>query len=362
MNKMIQSGINSLRQRFNWLRASSRLRQFCRNRDSERQAVKDRMVLPGMLLAFAIAWLGSLSLTTVQTFNGSVSAATSSTGILLMAHGGSKDWNKQVLDVVAEVNKQMPTEVAFGMADRATLQEGINKLTERGVTKIVAVPLFVSSYSSVIECTKYLLGLRPDPPKELADFAMAPMPDMLGMTDHLAAGASTPEPPALPTPVKSALPLEMRPALDQHAIVAQILTDRATAIAKDPPHDVLILVAHGPNDDKENAKWLANMNALAKQIGTHTAFARIDCVTLRDDADAPVRDKATAELRNKVQSADDAGYHALIVPLLLSYGGIEEGLRQRLDGLEHTLSPQALLPDPRIAEWVLASAQGVETQ
>jgi hypothetical protein len=60
-------------------------------------------------------------------------------------------------------------------------------------------------------------------------------------------------------------------------------------------------------------------------------------------------------LLKEAQAADDAGYHVLVVPLLLSYGGIENGLRQRLDGIEHTLAPQALLPDPRIAQWVLDS-------
>lgn len=289
-----------------------------------------------------------------------VAPKSATTGVLLMAHGGNKDWNAQVQRVAAEVNKSIATEVAFGMADRTALQRAIDKLTARGVQRIVAVPLFISSYSGVIESTKYLLGLRPDPPKELAGFTMHAMPGMPGMASHSAADARSRKPPALLTPVKSAVPVRMTPALDDHAIVAQILRDRAASIARDPPRDVLILVAHGPTDDRENAEWLASMRALARQIAAHTSYARIECVTLRDDAGAPVRDEATAELRQKVEAADDQGYHALIVPLLLSYGGIENGLRQRLDGLEHTLSAQALLPDPRIAQWVLDSAGEAE--
>jgi sirohydrochlorin ferrochelatase len=296
------------------------------------------------------------------------------TGILLMAHGGGKDWNGKVNAVAAEVDKQMPTEVAFGMADCATLQAGVDKLAARGVTQIVAVPLFVSSHSSVIESTKYLLGLHADAPKDLADFAMDDMPNMSGLpkasnapnpsdknsqakTEARATGAK----PELPEPIKSPIPLRIVPALDDHPLVAQILADRAAAIAKDPAHDVLILVAHGPSDDRENAQWLADMNGLVEQMSVHAKYARVEFVTLRDDADAPIRDQATAELRKAAQSADDAGYHVLIVPLLLSYGGIENGLRQRLDGVEHTLAPQGLLPDPRIAQWVLESAQATQT-
>lgn len=293
------------------------------------------------------------------------SSASSEVGILLMAHGGSKDWNEKVQSVAAEVNKEMPTEVGFGMAERATLQDGIDKLIARGVKRIVAVPLFVSSHSSVIESTKYLLGLRADAPKELADFAGMDH-NMAGMSGH-GASASSPAEPAdakkpLPLPVKCTVPLEMAPALDHHPLVAGILSDRAAAITKEPARDVLVLVAHGPNEDQENQQWLADMAALAKQIAAHSTYVRIEYVTVRDDADAPVRDQATAEFRKRVQDANDAGYHAIVVPLLLSYGGIENGIRQRLDGVEHTFSRQGLLPDARIAQWVLESAKEAQAK
>ena len=296
----------------------------------------------------------------------------SSIGILLMAHGGGKDWDGKVKSVAADVDQKMPTEVALGMADRATLQAGVDNLIARGVTEIVAVPLFVSSHSSVIESTKYLLGIRGDAPKELADFAMD---DMTHISDtHCAPSAPTPSGPAkdassldtgkkieMPKPVKSPVPIRLAPALDHHPLVAQILADRAEAIAKDPAHDVVIIVAHGPNEDQDNALWLADMNALVAEMSAQRNYARIEYATLRDDADDAIRDKATAQLRRSAQSANDAGYHVLIVPLLLSYGGIESGLRQRLDGVEHTLSSQGLLPDPRIAQWVIESAHPIQT-
>jgi sirohydrochlorin ferrochelatase len=291
------------------------------------------------------------------------------TGILLMAHGGSAAWNDQVRAVAKETDGQMPTEIAFGMADRSTLQQGIDALTTRGVTAIVAVPLFVSSHSSVIESTKYLLGLRPDAPEDLAAFA-----SMSGMGHgssgaHAAAGHDMAAPATddgkdangLPRPVTSTVPIRMSPALDRHPIVADILIDRSAAFGKDPSHEALILVAHGPNDDAENAEWLADMAALAQRVKTRAPYARIDSVTLRDDAEPAVRDRATADLRKAVQSANDAGYRVLVTPLLLSYGGIENGLRQRLDGLQHALSPQALLPDARIARWVLESARPADS-
>ena len=56
--------------------------------------------------------------------------------------------NANVEAIGAEAAKTQPTEVALGMADRATMQAGIDKLTARGVKEIVAVPLFVSSHST----------------------------------------------------------------------------------------------------------------------------------------------------------------------------------------------------------------------
>src|SRR5262245_21431014 len=86
------------------------------------------------------------------------------TGILLLAHGGSAEWNAQVTTLAAQVDVTKPTEVAFGMAARATIQAAVDRLRERGVTEIVAVPLFVSSWSSVITSSEYLLGQRAIPP------------------------------------------------------------------------------------------------------------------------------------------------------------------------------------------------------
>ena len=100
------------------------------------------------------------------------------------------------------------------------------------------------------------------------------------------------------------------------------------------------------------------MAALKDQLAARSDFQRIEYITVRDDAPEPVRSKATAELRRIVEGASAEGKRILIVPLLLSYGGIEEGIRKRLEGLEYRMPDQALLPDERLARWVLESAKG----
>lgn len=273
-------------------------------------------------------------------------------GILLLAHGGSQNWNNKVNELAAEVNRSRPTEVAFGMANKHTMEEAIQRLAARGVRQIVAVPLFISSHSSVITSTEYLLGLRQEAPPDLASFAR--MDHAQGDSHAMMMDASF-DPTS---PIKSPVPLRMTSALDRHPLVAEILLARARNISKEPKSEVVIIVAHGPVPDDDNAKWLADMQSLAAAMRRTSSFKRIEYLTVRDDAPEEVRAKATAELRSIVEGATGDGNRVLVVPLLLSYGGIELGIKKRLEGLSYTMSPQGLLPDDRLARWVLLVARG----
>jgi hypothetical protein len=90
------------------------------------------------------------------------------------------------------------------------------------------------------------------------------------------------------------------------------------------------------------------MASIAGRIGRTERFAAIDYLTLRDDAPKPVRDAATAELRAIVTKRLAEGRRVLVVPLLVSFGGIEKGLRERLDRLAYTMPAAGLVPDDRL--------------
>lgn len=271
-------------------------------------------------------------------------------GILLLAHGGTAEWNAQVTKLAAAVDRAAPTEVAFGMATRANLQSAVERLEARGATEIVAVPLFVSSWSSVITSTEYLLGQRAEAPPELAVFAKMKHAGH-GDGDHGAHSAADPK-----SPVQSKVPIRMTPALNDHPVVADILASRARSISQNAANEALVIVAHGPVADAENQQWLDDMKSIAGRLGAAAAFASIDYMTLRDDAPKPVRDQATADLRALVTKRLGEGRRVLIVPLLVSFGGIERGLRERLDGLAYTMPATGLVPDDRLVAWVLAMA------
>lgn len=270
-------------------------------------------------------------------------------GILLLAHGGNETWNSNVLELARQVDARFPVEVAFGMATRANIQAAATKLEARGATEIVAVPLFVSSHSSIVRSTEYLLGLRRDAPPELARYAKmshGPAPAGSGHEGHGAQDGTT--------PIVTTLPVRMTKALDDHPILGAIAADRARSISRAPASEAVVLAVHGPVPDADNELWLRDLRAIAAHV---TGYASVDVISLRDDAPAPVRDAATAELRALVTKRRGEGRDVLIVPVLLSYGGIEKGLKTRLEGLDYRVPAQGIAPDARLAEWITASAK-----
>jgi sirohydrochlorin ferrochelatase len=276
-------------------------------------------------------------------------------GVLLLAHGGSASWNANVQTIAEAVNRTQPTEVALGMATRANIQAAIDRLEARGVTRIVAVPLFVSSHSSVITSTEYLLGLRADMPAALKIFATM---------SHGADGAHGANTDASAhhtedgtVPVRHSVPIRMTRALDAHPIVSSIIASRASEISEEPVSESVVLVAHGPTADDVNEQWLVHLRTVASVVAGDRPYASVDALTVRDDAPAPVRDEATRALREIVERRTAQGRRVLVVPVLLSYGGIEAGIRKRIEGLTWVMSRAALAPDSRLVDWVKAMAQ-----
>ena len=150
----------------------------------------------------------------------------------------------------------------------------------------------------------------------------------------------------------------MTPALNAHLLVSEILSVRAQAISRVPSAEAVVIVAHGPVSDAENQRWLADMKQHSERVSESGRFASVDYLTVKDDAPKPVRDRATEDLRDLVTTRTASGSRVLIVPLLLSFGGIERGIATRLEGLTYTMAGAALMPDERVSRWVIEMAGG----
>jgi sirohydrochlorin ferrochelatase len=265
-------------------------------------------------------------------------AAYAETGLLILAHGNHGmtghdmsthtdapgTWNTNVLEMAKTLNAH-PTEVAFGMAEPPSIQAAVNKLEARGVTEIVAVPLFISSHSPIIGNFRYILGLQ----------------------DKIAATSSLRQLDR----VKHKVPVRMGTAMDADPIVSGILLDRARTASKSPPEKTtVVLIAHGPNDDGENRLWMKDMEAHAAYLRAKGGFRAVRFITRRDDAHDTVRAAAHKQIRAFVAEGAKAGT-TVVAPVLISEGGIDEGLKEDLAGLKYEFA-QPLLPHPNVALWV----------
>ena len=83
-----------------------------------------------------------------------------SVGILVIAHGSPREtWCEPVREVVRSVASELPYPVELGFLEfvpNETINIAVDKLNEHNVTKIVAIPLFISSHSGHIEEIKYV--------------------------------------------------------------------------------------------------------------------------------------------------------------------------------------------------------------
>ncbi len=256
----------------------------------------------------------------------------SKNGVLLLAHGvkikqGNRTiniWNKNVESLGKELNKVFPTEVAFGMADPETIQVAVVKLEQRGIKNIFTIPVFVSSYSPIIGNSRYILGLQ----------------------NHLAKTTSLKHLER----IKSDSKFFFSSAMDSHPIISQTLLERAQDVNVDPTTANVILVAHGPNTQKENDLWLQDMAVHAKYIKEKGNFKSVTFSTLKHDSRIEVKRKIKQQLRQQVKLASKNG-EAIIVPLLISAGGIERSIREDLDGLSYKFG-EPLMPHPNIRTWI----------
>jgi sirohydrochlorin cobaltochelatase len=91
--------------------------------------------------------------------------ATKDFGVLVMAHGGSPEWNAAVEQAIAPMRAKYPVEVAFGMADATTIQSAVQKLESQKVQRIGVVRLFISG-ESWYERTEQILGIKDGAPAQ----------------------------------------------------------------------------------------------------------------------------------------------------------------------------------------------------
>lgn len=256
-------------------------------------------------------------------------------GVLIVAHGGGADWNRQVIDVSASVRHDGPVGVSFLMGPGASerpFQREVAVLRAAGATRIVVVPFFMSSHSEHMDQLRWLIGRR-----DALDSTMM---------HHLHMGGIE-----RPSDMSGLL---LTTALDSAGELSDALTDRARRLADRRSERAVLLLGHGPNGAEDYARWMTALRPVAERVrrGAGYRFASVELV--RDDASPIVRAEAVRRIRELVTWLHEATrLPVVVVPALVATGAVSrQTLPRDLHGLPVIYTGDAVLPNPDMARWV----------
>lgn len=249
-------------------------------------------------------------------------------------------WESFVLNTVHSMKSEIKKnyEVSFGMWESHCFDLSIKKLkatmAAQGKTldHLIVFPLFISSHSSVIEMQKYIFKKRADRVLEIPNVHQTTFEGKITYMN----------------------------AFDYDPHISMILANRThhlVHMAKEEgfaqKNMELVLVMHGPVEDDANIEWMKMGERYNRDISYLFPMAKAHVVSLRDDADDEVRNRATLELRQIVSNAEAQGRMPLILPLLISKGGIDKGIIKRLEGLNYVWSGESIFPDTKLRDVIL---------
>lgn len=225
-------------------------------------------------------------------------------GLLVMAHGGSPEWNAAVREAVAPVRNELPTALAFGMADPESLRAAASRLESQGVSRIAVVRLFISGSSFYERTLEALSPLSPD-------FAIS------------------------------------RAGLIESPLAGEIMRERVASLSRDPSGESVLILAHGMGEESENDRLLGHMEEVARAVREIGPFREVRTETLREDWPEK-REPSERGIRRWVEARSRTG-RVIVVPLRLYGFGPYESV---LEGLPYVADGTGFVPHPLITSWI----------
>ena len=266
-------------------------------------------------------------------------------GVMVMAHGGSEEWNAHLAAAVEPLQENYPVETALGMADAGSIEEAIRRLESRGVNHVGVVRVFVSGeswYDRTLQILGVQNGAPPRPDQQQLEEARARMRMPMGfwkVDTDLAFHVSV-------------------DGLADATEVDDVMTSRIRGLSSDPANEVAVVIAHGTGDDAENERWLDKITQRTRNAGEQLGLREIRIFTLREDWPEKRRE-SEQEIRAYIEQANSQGLTPIVVPFRLQgfgpYQRVLEELDYRADGL-------GLLPHSNVARWVSRQADQLQNE
>lgn len=251
-------------------------------------------------------------------------------GVLVIAHGADEEaWNEPVRQVVRGAQSRLPYRVELGFLEFVggeDIAAAASRLEAHGVTRIVAVPLFICSASGHMEEIKYILGL----------------PTMLTEEEAVKEGLAK---------VSVTAQVELTPCLDDHPLIAEILDDRIQSLSHASACEILVLAAHGTSEPPNLSVWVENMTSLCSRLQAMHGFRAVHFGFA--GAGAP-------GIRTVVEEAQvqNPNCQTIVMPLMLSEGNFTDvRIPKKLCGLNYAYpeaGQRALLPHENMSDYIVA--------
>lgn len=292
-------------------------------------------------LAGAVLMLAASCTSVAKTASTDTHQHDPNVGVLIMAHGGGAAWNKEVEAMLAPLAADYPLELAFGMAEAASLQDGVKKLEARGANKIAVIRLFISG-ESFYERTEQILGLAPGAEPQAAGHG-----DHDAHAGHGAAAGGGHNMALWRIETNSSFAISQQ-GLAEAPEMGGVLVERARALSTEPAKESILLLAHGPGDDAEDKRWLEMMDQRANAVRSFGPFRKVQAETLREDWPEK-RVVSEARIRAFVEAGSKDGNRVIVIPYRVAGFGPYANV---LKGLDYVADSKGLLPSVEVEHWV----------
>ncbi len=245
-------------------------------------------------------------------------------GVVLLAHGYDEKGDEKFIEAVSAVSGIFPTVAGIGMSMMVSdhLQLAVDRLVGSGAKKIVVIPIVATEHSTLVRQWQYIFGLLDE-----------------------AAYATVPQ-------VESAAEIVFAEPFNDDPLVAEMMIDWANTMSEDPANETVLIVAHGPSEEEDNTKVLAQLENLADMMRQDTEFSDVMAISLQDDSPTATRKENVKRLRSMAQEAVDNGQRVLIVTNLIAIRSIQHKIRDDLEGIPFTFNSKGLTAHPNFEKWL----------
>jgi len=268
-------------------------------------------------------------------------------GLLIIAHGSpSEQWNQPVLNIENQVKELLKTKNISGYDEvRVALMEFakpsiatvVKDMENKGITEVFALPLFIAPSGHSFYDIPTILGLYYNQK----------------MVDNIKKEGTK----IVDTKIK----ITVGPTLDYKNVIKDILLDKVKKLFENPDDEALVILAHG--DENFGPLWENFVEETQNYILAKTG---IDYST---HAFVEVGQSFSIDGVSAILQASDHKKRVIVVGMYLSMGvknmaensgfimmGRTVKSKKMFKGKQIVFLEHGLLPDKRIAEWIVGRA------